>query len=182
MSKIIVFVGPSGSGKTVLGQLALQPIGGKEVVSTTTRLPRKGEVAGVNYHFVKKDEFEQLIAQGAMLEYTSYAGEYYGLQKKTVSDMLSQYNLVYAVLDINGALAMKQQFGDKVATIFIRVRPETIYRRMAERGDDPAAIQRRINHAAEKREFDNGYLCDYSIDNEGSLESAIEAIRKITEA
>ena len=179
MSKIIAIVGPSGSGKTVLGQLALQPIGGQEIVSTTTRAPRKGEVDGVNYNFVTKEEFENLIAQNAMLEYTNYAGAFYGMQRATIENMMKQYNLIYAVVDIIGAQAMKQHFGDAVTIVFVRVHPDTIYRRMAERGDDPAAIQKRLQHAKEKHEFDNGKYCDVIVDNESRLEDAIFAMQEV---
>lgn len=178
MKKIIVLVGPSGSGKTILGQLALRPIGGVELVSTTTRTPRKGEIDGVSYNFISKEQFQYLVTSGAMLEWTEYAGQFYGLSAKTVQNMMEKHELVYAVLDICGARAMKKAFPDTV-TVFVKVSPDTIYRRMMERGDDCESVKIRIENARLTNEFDNGQYCDVIIDNERPLDEVIKELQEV---
>ena len=79
---LIVVSGPAGSGKgTVLGSL-LRDSAYRYSISATTRAPRPGEVDGVNYHYLTREEFEARIKAGAMLEYTEYCGNYYGTPKK----------------------------------------------------------------------------------------------------
>ena len=77
--RLFVISGPSGAGKsTVISRV----IAGREdlqfSVSATTRAPRKGEVDGVNYHFVDRERFEQMIKDGELLEYVEYVDSYYG--------------------------------------------------------------------------------------------------------
>ena len=73
---MIVLSGPAGSGKgTVLSHL-LKDDKYRCSVSATTRAPRPGEMDGVNYHFLTRQEFEDRIARGEMLEYTEYCGNY----------------------------------------------------------------------------------------------------------
>ena len=76
---LVVVSGPSGCGKgTVLGQLLKNDPNVFYSVSATTRSPREGEVDGVNYYFLSKQEFERKIAENGMLEYANYVGNYYG--------------------------------------------------------------------------------------------------------
>lgn len=79
---LLVVSAPSGCGKgTILGEI-LKDDSFYYSISATTRAPREGEQDGVNYHFITKEEFEQRIAQGGMLEYAQYCGNYYGTPKK----------------------------------------------------------------------------------------------------
>ena len=72
---LLVVSGPSGCGKgTVLGEVFARQPDTYYSVSATTRSPRPGEVDGVQYHFLTKEEFEEKIAAGQMLEYAQYAG------------------------------------------------------------------------------------------------------------
>ena len=87
----IVISGPAGSGKgTVVKALRemIPDIGFS--VSATTRAPRPGEIDGVNYHFITKEEFLSRISQGGMLEYNEYCGNYYGTPKFAVEKALSE--------------------------------------------------------------------------------------------
>ncbi|MBR1703899.1 MAG: 50S ribosome-binding GTPase, partial [Clostridia bacterium] len=76
---VLVLSGPSGVGKdTVINELLKRDDKTVVSISMTTRKPRPGEVDGVNYYFVTKEEFEQKIEQGEMLEYAQYGSNYYG--------------------------------------------------------------------------------------------------------
>lgn len=78
---VVTITGPSSAGKTVLSQ-ALAQQGFEPLVSTTTRHPRAGEVNGRDYHFVSKDEFRAMLANGELIENVEYDGNYYGVAAK----------------------------------------------------------------------------------------------------
>ena len=75
---LIVISGPAGSGKGTVNAHLLKRDDFAYSVSATTRAPRPGEVDGVNYHFITREEFQKRIENGGMLEYTEYCGNFYG--------------------------------------------------------------------------------------------------------
>jgi guanylate kinase len=75
---MIVVSGPAGSGKGTVNGRLLESDEYVYSVSATTRAPRPGEINGVNYHFITKEDFRERIARGEMLEYTTYCDNYYG--------------------------------------------------------------------------------------------------------
>ncbi len=86
---LIVFSGPSGVGKgTVLKQFMQTQPNCAISISATTRAPRPGEQEGVDYYFMDKERFEQMIAEDAMLEYACYGGNYYGTPRGPVEEQL----------------------------------------------------------------------------------------------
>ena len=88
---LVVISGPSGVGKsTVIAEVMHQRDNLVFSVSYTTRAPRAGEEDGVNYHFVDKAEFERMIRDGELLEYTQYAGNYYGTALADIQKFASQ--------------------------------------------------------------------------------------------
>lgn len=174
MNKIFNIVGPSGSGKTSLGILGLRPEGFPEVVSHTTRAIRVGEVEGEAYYFVDEETFKSINK----IEETLYAGNYYGLSRAEIDNKL-KLGSMYAITDINGAMALKRAYGDKVVSIFIDVKPELIEERMRRRGDSEPNIKSRLEKAMKDKEFENGQFCKYIVNNSGCIDDAIEQIRKI---
>ena len=85
--KLFVFTGPSGTGKgTILKEVLASDDRLRLSVSATTRGPREGEVNGVHYWFLKKEDFEAKIAQDAFLEHACYVGNYYGTPEQPVND------------------------------------------------------------------------------------------------
>ena len=87
---LLVISGPAGSGKgTVVKELTDMMPSLAFSVSATTREPRPGEVDGVNYHFITKERFEEMIAAGEVLEYTNYCGNFYGTLKSEVEKVIS---------------------------------------------------------------------------------------------
>ena len=173
MRKIFVLVGPSGSGKTTLGEY-LKSLGIPELVSHTTRRMRKGEIDGVTYHFINKEEFDSI----EKVEYSEYAGNYYCLSKKEVENKLSKHNRVFAITDINGMKQVKEKYPEETISIFIEVTTNEMINRMMVRGDSEENIAKRINHAIENGELDNHKYCDYTIRND-KLYKAKHALDKI---
>ena len=110
-SRGVLFVvsGPSGSGKgTVLKELMRSRGNLFYSVSATTREPRPGEIDGTNYFFLTRGEFERLIRNGRMLEYTEYCGHYYGTPKAAVEEMLSKGKDVVLEIEVEGAANVKK--------------------------------------------------------------------------
>ena len=92
--KFIVISGPSGVGKGTICNKLINELNAWYSVSTTTRSPREGEIDGVNYFFVSKEEFEKKISEGEFLEYNIYNDNYYGTSKKTVLDKMNFLKLM----------------------------------------------------------------------------------------
>ena len=106
----LVLVGPSGAGKSTL----VKYLQGKAAdsfafsVSSTTRKPRDGEVNGVHYHFVSKDEFLADVAAGMFLEHQEVHGNFYGTHRKQVEDAQNQGKICILDIDVKGALEVSQ--------------------------------------------------------------------------
>lgn len=79
-------------------------------VSATTRAPRPGEVDGVHYHFLSREEFEQLIAEDGVLEYNIYNGNYYGSPRGPIEEELSKGHDVILEIETNGAGHIRRMF------------------------------------------------------------------------
>lgn len=171
--RIHVLVGASGSGKSTLGKY-LKGKGVPEIVSHSTRKPRKGEVNGVDYYFVKKEEFDSI----EKIEQVCYAGNYYCVSKMEVDRKLAEYGNVFVITDINGVKQLKKQYGDIVNVIFIKISLIRMAYRMFKRGDKINKIIERIKHCVSNRELSNGKYAHFIIKN-NNLNKAIKQISKI---
>ncbi len=122
--QLIVISGPSGCGKdTVVKEVLKTNPNAWLSVSCTSRKPRPGEVNGKDYFFLSRDEFEKKIADGDLLEYAEYAENYYGTPKDIIVDKINQGIDVILVIEIQGALKIKEILKE---TIFIFILPPTI--------------------------------------------------------
>ena len=133
--KLFVISGASGVGKsTVLAKaMSLQP----ELqfsVSATTRKPRPGEVDGVNYFFVSKDTFRDMILREEFVEYDAHMDNFYGTPRRQLEEKLAQGHVI---LDIepNGAFAVKSACPDAVLIFIAPPAMEEVERRLRSRGD-----------------------------------------------
>ena len=176
MKNILIFVGPSGSGKTLLSHYLKEEFGAVEFISTTSRWMRIGEKNHKDYHFISEDEFKKKIERDEFIEYSQYAGNYYGLTKEEVYETLKKYDFCVAVMDIRGAHAIKYIFKDnedvKVSLIFVHAKLSTLFLRMVERGDNNEKIAERLDNIIEDHELFNGGSCDFTIFNDTDFEYA----------
>lgn len=179
MSKGTLFIvsGPSGCGKgTVLAEIFKQD-NVYYSVSATTRAPRPGEINGVNYHFLSKDEFEKLIENGGMLEYASYCGNYYGTPKKPVEDMLAEGKNVILEIEVQGALKVMEKCPEAVSVFILPPSLKELRRRLHKRGTETEeVIEKRIGEAA--GEIRKAVNYDYVMIN-GELEIAVSDLLSI---
>ncbi len=179
MSKGTLFIvsGPSGCGKgTVLAEILKQD-NVYYSVSATTRAPRPGEINGVNYHFLSKDEFEKLIENGGMLEYANYCGNYYGTPKKPVEDMLAEGKNVILEIEVQGALKVMEKCPEAVSVFILPPSLKELRRRLHKRGTETEeVIEKRIGEAA--GEIRKAVNYDYVMIN-GELEIAVSDLLSI---
>lgn len=117
---LVILSGPSGCGKdTVIDELRKENDRVVVSISSTTRERRECEVDGVNYNFLKRDEFEKLIAADEVLEYAEYNGNYYGTPVKPLETMLDEGKIVILKIEVQGAEKVMKKLGDKVVSIFL---------------------------------------------------------------
>lgn len=116
---LIVISGPAGSGKGTVNGILLQSPEFAYSVSATTRAPRPGEVDGVNYHFISKEEFESRIEHGEMLEYTSYCGNYYGTPLREALEVMESGRNLILEIEVEGARNVKRLYPEAVLIMLL---------------------------------------------------------------
>lgn len=175
-----VIAGPSGAGKSsVISALLSRNPRLVFSVSATTRPRRPDEVHGRDYYFVSEEEFDRLLAQGALLEWTVYQGYRYGTPRAEVVDRLKQGLDVVLNVEVHGARAIRQaNLGFPVVLIFL-VPPswEELVRRVRARGtENEAALAERLRIA--KAELQRIPEFDYLVVNDelGKAVARVEAI------
>jgi guanylate kinase len=162
--RLFVLSGPSGVGKsTVLAKVRELVPALWYSVSATTRAMRPGEVDGVNYHFVSRQRFDELIATGRLLEYARFAGNLYGTPRDPVEERLAAGEDVLLEIEVQGARQVRAAPGLGPEAVLIFLAPPSVdelNRRLVGRGtEDPATIAARLAAArdelAAEPEFDH---------------------------
>lgn len=179
---LIVISGPSGVGKgTVRKALFERPDHNLDFsVSMTTRKPRAGEVDGVDYYFVTKDEFQHQIEKGNLLEHAEFVGNYYGTPMDKVQEKLKTGHEVVLEIEVQGAMQVKQKMPDAV---FIFIAPpsyKALETRLTTRGtEQPEVIKERLAKAHREITMANYY--DYIVIND-DVDNAADRIMAIIRA
>ncbi len=178
-AKLIIFTGPSGVGKGTMLADFFKRVDNKIVysVSSTTRAPRDGEINGMHYFFISKEEFEEMINNNQFLEYACYSGNYYGTNKKFVDEKIAQGKSVLLEIELQGALQVMENCPDAV-TIFIKPPTfEELENRLRGRHTETEeAIQKRL--AAAREELNNADKFHYIIEND-KVEVAVDELLEI---
>ncbi len=146
---LVVLSGPSGCGKgTVLRRVLEQRESACVSVSMTTRDPRPGEVDGVHYFFVSKEEFTKAIADDAFLEYAEYAGNFYGTPKAWVEEQRQAGRDVVLEIEVQGGKQIVEKCPDAVSIFLASPSLQELERRLRSRGTETEEkIQRRLKRA-----------------------------------
>ncbi|MDL2254381.1 guanylate kinase [Ruminococcaceae bacterium OttesenSCG-928-I18] len=163
---LLVISGPSGSGKdsVVAKLMGLHP-GIECSVSATTRPPREDEMEGVHYFFLTREAFRQKIAQGDLIEYTEYVGNYYGTLKSQVDIRLDKKITCVLVIEVEGAANIKQFYPDCTTVFILPPSIEELERRLRKRGtEDEEWVHKRMMRAEEEMALANQY--DYTLVND----------------
>lgn len=179
---LIVLSGPSGVGKGTVRKALFNLEGHNLVysVSMTTRKPRCGEVEGSDYFFVSREEFEERIQNGKMLEYAEFVNNYYGTPVDEVEKQLNSGNEVVLEIEVQGALQVREKMTDAVFIFIAPPSMDALYKRLKKRGTEPEeVIQERIEKA--KRELGLAYKYDYIVVND-DVNNAADRIMAIIRA
>ena len=177
--KLVVISGFSGAGKGTLMKALMKEYGDSYAlsVSATTRSPRPGEMDGVDYFFVTRDKFEQMIAGDALIEYAQYVGNYYGTPKEYVQQQLDLGKNVILEIEIQGALKIKEKFPDTVLMFVTAPDANELKNRLVGRGTEtPEVIAARLSRACEESMGIEKY--DYLVIND-TIENGISLIDRL---
>ncbi len=163
---LTVISGPSGSGKdSVVCEMVKAHPKVECSVSATTRGPREGEVHGVHYFFLTKEEFETYIADDKFVEYTNYVDCYYGTLKSQIEDRLNRKIPCVLVIEVEGAANVKRLY-PQCTTVFIKPPSmEELEKRLRLRGTEAEEkVQKRLQRAKEELKLAHEY--DHVLVNE----------------
>lgn len=176
---LTVVSGFSGAGKGTIMKELMKKYSGQYAlsVSATTRAPRCGETDGVEYFFKSREEFEQMIAEEALVEYAQYVGNYYGTPRSYVEEQLNAGKDVILEIEIQGALKVKRRFPDTLLLFVTPPSAEELKKRLVGRGTETMdVIESRLERALEEAEGIEEY--DYLVVND-ALSEAVEEVHEI---
>jgi guanylate kinase len=175
---VYIVSAPSGSGKSTLVELLLKLVSDLEFsISYTTRAPRGSERNGKQYHFVPRDEFEQMIRDKEFLEYANVHGNWYGTARRFMRDAEQKGHDLLLDIDVQGAAQIKQALPDAISIFVLPPDRKTLEWRLSNRGEDALdVIRHRLDTA--KREIENYDKYDYILIND-KLEESCEDLRAI---
>ncbi len=151
---LAVISGFSGVGKgTVVAKLLERHEGYALSVSATTRSPRPGETDGVQYHFLSKQAFDELVEKDGLIEHAVYCGNDYGTPRTFVEDSLASGTDVILEIEIQGARHIKEQYPDAALIFLMPPSAEELKKRLVGRGTESIqAVEARLKRAAEESE------------------------------
>ena len=178
---LFVVSAPAGCGKdTILNELLKKTDKAGYAVSATTRAPREGEVNGVHYHFLTREEFERRIAEKEVLEYTEYCGNYYGTLRKSVNDLLNEGKDAILKIEVEGAMNIKKLFPEACLVFILPPSWEVLEKLLRDRGTETEdKIVERTKQAHNEVKFSKNY--DYLIVND-ELENAVSDLLAVMRA
>ncbi len=146
--KLVVISAPSGCGKgTIMKKLFEMDENNEFVlsVSMTTRSPRGKEKDGVEYFFVSREHFEELINDNQFIEYAQFNGNYYGTPKPFIEKCIGEGKTVFLEIEVQGAEKVRNSFPDSISIFILPPSLEELEKRLKGRQtDDPEVIESRL--------------------------------------
>jgi len=180
---LVILSGVAGAGKDTIKKELIKRMDKVETLASfTDRPPRPGDVAGGTYNFVSTREFEDMIKNNELYEYSVHHNHYYGTSKKLMNEKINSGKIIVKDIDVNGTEDLINVLKDdvKVVTIFLRVPKEELRNRLENRIDKPSIkeIELRLNRF-DYEESKIG-LYDYVLKN-NNLEKTVQIIMSIIE-
>jgi guanylate kinase len=183
IGNIFIICAPSGAGKTSLvAELLRRDRRVRLSVSHTTRAPRPGEQDGQDYHFVSRPTFEAMIERGEFLESAEVHGNLYGTSQSWIDEQRARDVDIVLEIDWQGAQQVRRLIADAIGIFILPPSPDTLRRRLIDRGQDSdAVIERRLQAArgeiAHLAEFDYVMINNNFDDAVEDLVSIVRATR-----
>ena len=178
---VYIICAPSGAGKTSLvAELLRRDHGTKLSVSHTTRAPRPGEQDGRDYHFVSRTAFEAMIRRGEFLESAEVHGNLYGTSQGWIDEQRAGDVDIVLEIDWQGAQQVRKLIADAIGIFVLPPSPDTLRRRLIDRGQDSSAVIERRLQAA-RGEIGHLAEFDYVIIN-NTFDDAVEDLVSIVRA
>ena len=179
---LIILSGPSGVGKGTVRAAIFKDNKFNYVysVSATTRQRRPGEVDGVDYYFVSKEQFKQYIEEDALLEYAEYVDNYYGTPIQKIEENLAAGNDVFLEIEVQGALKVRERMPEGIFIFLAPPSLDELKSRITGRGTDREdVILERMQMAKEEIEMMQHY--DYVVVND-TVEHAVDKVNAIIQS
>ena len=180
MSKLLIFAAPSGAGKTTIVHHLLDHFDSLSFsVSATTRARRPHEREGEDYYFLKVEDFKQLIAEDAFVEWEEvYDNQFYGTLKREVQRLWQEDKNIIFDIDVKGALNIKKAYPEESLSVFIKPpSPETLFERLRKRQTESAeSLRKRMARVEEELTYEDRF--DTVLVND-DLEVALRKAEKI---
>ena len=179
---ILVISGSSGVGKsTVISRVREERPDLYFSVSFTTRAPREGERDGVDYHFVSRETFEEMIRRGEFLEWAEYVGNYYGTSLEVIREQADRGVDVLLDIEVQGAAKVREKLPEALSLFIVPPSFEELSRRLRARGtDSEEKILQRLETA--RREAKEIVRYDYVVVNDKVEDAAREVLAILTAA
>jgi guanylate kinase len=184
MKQVVSIAGPAGSGKnSIIDGITKRYSNTVFAVNATTRKPREGEIDGISYHFLTKDEFLQHVAEGTIPEHYHRpdTDTYYGLFKPDLDRKIAEGKTVFFQIQIVGAKYLKENYG--AVSIFIMPPSlDAFERRIRERSPMSDAEWQERKEFTEREVKEESPWYDYRIHNyDGKLSDAVDQVVEILE-
>ena len=184
-SLLVILAAPSGTGKSkICKELIKRNKDWQFSVSSTTRVPREGEIDGKDYSFISNSEFEHFVKFGDFLEWEIVHGNKYGTLWSSVEDAISSKKVMIFDIDVNGGLSIKEEYSDQTVLLFIEPpgdnlneQKEALNERLVKRGNEQElAIKHRLKRFETEMQFKDKF--DYSFVNK-DLKKTVEKVEKL---
>ncbi|MCM1114742.1 MAG: guanylate kinase [Clostridium sp.] len=175
---LVVLSAPSGCGKdTVFKEICKKRDDVAESVSATTRAAREGEVDGVNYYFVSREQFQDMIENQQLLEYCQYNNCYYGTPVKSVNRVIKEGKICFLIIEVQGAQRVMDIYPECLSIFLLPPSLDVLEQRLRGRDSDGEdMILSRLEIAKTEMEFKDKY--DYQVIND-DLDECVDEINKI---
>ncbi len=177
---LIIISSPSGGGKDAIISALLNRFNNSaKLITTTTRAPRPEDKEGITYYFIKKENFEEKIKNGEIIEHNFYAGNYYAITKAELANKLKNFDFVFTNIDVNGRRNLTATDYKNISIFIMPENLEDLKMRISHRGGlSNTEIEERLQTAKQEITCANEY--DFQVINKnGKLTETIDSVAKI---
>jgi len=176
--QMVLYTGCSGVGKgTIMKELLKRDPSIRLSVSNTTREPREGEIHGVHYNFITREEFLAVADADGYIEHAEYCKNLYGTPRKQVEEMLDEGFNVFLEIEVKGGLQVMEQYPDVLSIFILPPSLEELEARLRGRGtEEESVIAERMEQAVEELKYKDKYR--YQVVND-DLQKAVNEVLDI---